>query len=81
MAVKYRLGLGRATFEKSKLRLTSKRVLLHIKSKIYNTYILPVILYGFVFVNWTTNLFRKTIETLQNRVWGIMTNYRLIDHI
>ena len=40
-AVKHRIALGWAAFGKNKQLLTSKLIPLHIKAKIYNTYILP----------------------------------------
>ena len=64
-AIKHRIALEWADFGKNKQLLTSKCIPLHIKAKIYNTYILPVVLYGLECVNWTTK-FCNTIETLQN---------------
>ena len=55
-AVKYRIGLGWAAFEKNKNLLVSKRIPYHIKMKIYNTYVLPLVLYGLECVNWTTKI-------------------------
>ena len=80
VAVSHRIGLGWAAFEKNKELLTSKRVPLHIKSKIYNTYVLPVVLYGLESVNWTSNMSSK-IETFQNHIMRFMTNHKLLDHI
>ena len=57
--VLHRIGLGWAAFEKNKVLLTSNRVPLHIKKKIYETYVLPVVLYGLECVNWTDNLCNK----------------------
>ena len=44
VAVKHRIGLGWAVFEKNKSMLTSRRIPYHIKSKIYNTYLLHVVI-------------------------------------
>ena len=44
-AVKHRIGLGWAAFEKNKILLTSKRVPYHINAQVYNTYILRIVLY------------------------------------
>ena len=79
-AVKHRIGLGWAAFEKNKKLLTSKRTPYRVKTDIYNTYILHVILYGLECVNWTTNLLHK-VETFQNHIMRYMMNKRLTDHI
>nr|XP_027215567.1 uncharacterized protein LOC113808362 [Penaeus vannamei] len=52
-AVKHRIGLGWAAFNKNKDVLTSKRIPYHLKSKIFNTYVIPDVLYGLECVNWT----------------------------
>ena len=80
VTVKHRIGLGWAAFEKNKSLLTSKRTPYHIKTSVYNTYILPVVLYGLECVNWTTNLLQK-VETFQNHMMRFMVNKRLTDHI
>ena len=64
VAVQHRIGLGWAAFEKNKDILTSTRVPYQIKSKIYNTYILPVVLYGLECVNWKITSLHK-IETFK----------------
>ena len=51
-----------------------------MKKRIYNTYILPVVLYGLECVNWTSSLCNK-IETFQNNMMRIMTNRTLLDHV
>ena len=71
-AVKHRIGLGWAAFEKNKEILTSKRVPYNIKAKVYNTYVLPVVLYGLECVNWTSKLC-MTVENLQNHIIRFMT--------
>ena len=80
VAVKHRIGLGWAAFEKNKTLLVSKRIPYHIKKKIYNTYVLPVVLYGLECVNWTIKLF-GIVETFQNHIMRFMTHHRLLDHI
>ena len=79
-AVKHRIGLGWAAFEKNKILLTSKRVPYRIKASVYTTYVLPVVLYRLECVNWTIKLYHK-IETFQNHIMRFMTNNRLIDHV
>ena len=79
-AVKHRIALGWAAFSRNKQLLTSRRVPLHVKAGIYNTYILPVVTYGLECVNWTTKLCSK-IETFQNHIMRCMTNHHLTDHI
>ena len=78
--VQHRIGLGWAAFENNKHILTSTRVPYKIKTKVYNTYILPVLLYGLDCVNWTTTLLKR-VETFQNHIMRFMTNKRLTDHI
>ena len=80
VAVKHRIGLGWAAFEKNKSMLTSRRIPYHIKSKIYNTYVLHVVLYGLECVNWTEKL-HASVETFQNHMMRFITNHKLIDHI
>ena len=55
-AVKHRIGLGWVTFEKDKLLVTSTRVPYHIETKIFDTCILPVVLYGTCYL-FVFNLF------------------------
>ena len=78
-AVKHRIGLGWAAFEKNKTLLTSKRTPYHIKANVYEKYVLSVVLHGLECVNWTTKLLQK-VETFQNHIMRFMTNKRLIDH-
>jgi hypothetical protein len=80
IAVQHRIGLGWAAFEKNKTILTSPRVPYHIKAKTYNTYILPVLLYGLDCVNYKVTTLNK-LETFQNHIMRFMTNKRLTDHI
>ena len=46
VTVQHRIALGWATFNKYKAVLTSKRVSYHLKSKIFNTHVMPVVRYG-----------------------------------
>ena len=78
VAVKHRIGLGWAAFGKHEQLIKSKRVSIHIKSKIYLTYILPVVLYGLDCVTWTQKL-ENLIETFQNHIMRFITGHRLID--
>ena len=48
VAVQHRIGLGWAAFNKNKAVLTSKRISYHLKSKICNTFVIPIVLYGLV---------------------------------
>ena len=73
MTLQHRIGLGWAAFEKNKYILTSP---LRIKAKTYNTYILPVLLYGLDFVNWKVTTLNK-IENFQNHIMRFMTNKQL----
>ena len=66
--------------KKNKNLLVSKRIPYHIKTKIYNTYVLPVVLYGLECVNWTTKRC-GTVEIFQNHIMRFMTNHSLLDHI
>ena len=65
-AAKHRIGLGWAAFEKNKELLTSKCVPYNIKTKVYNTYVLPVVMHGLECINWTYKLC-MTVETSQER--------------
>ena len=80
VAVKHRIGLGWVALEKNKLLLSSTRCSYHIKTKIFNTYILPVVFYGMECVIWTKKL-QQTMKTFQNHIMRFMTNHRFIDHI
>ena len=76
----HRIGLGWAAFEKNRILLSSNRIPMHVKRKIYETYILQVVLYGLDCVNWTSLLCGK-IETFQNHIMRAMTNKTLLDHV
>lgn len=56
------INLGWVISEKNKELLTSNWLLYSIKSKIYDIYIMLVVLYGIKFVNQTSTLYKK-IET------------------
>ena len=82
VAVQHRIGLGWAAFNKNKAVLTSKRVSYHLKSKIFNTYVIPAVPYGLECVNWTSKSLQKlVVHLLQNHVMSFMTNKRLSDHM
>ena len=78
--VQHRIGLGWAAFGKHKHLLTSSRIPYHIKRKIYNTYILPVVLYGLDCITWNNTLSKK-IESFQNHIMRFITGYKLLDKV
>ena len=80
ITVKHRIGLGWAAFGKNEKILKSKRVPLYIKKKIYDVYILPVILYGADCITWTPRLTNQ-MEVFQNDIMRILTGYRRTDKI
>ena len=65
----FRLHMTRVCVCVNKLLLTSTRVPYHIKTKIFNTYILPVVLYGM-----EAKKLQQTMETFQNHIMRFMTN-------
>ena len=78
-AVQYRIGLGWAAFNINKAALTSRRISYHLKSKIFNTYVIPVVLYGLECVNWTSKSLQKLV-VFQNHIMRFMSNKRMSDH-
>ena len=80
VAVQHRIGPGWATLNKNKAVLTSKRISYHLKSKIFNTYVIPVVLYGLECVKWTSKSLQKLV-VFQSHMMRFMTNKRLSDHI
>ena len=80
IAVKHRVGLAWATFGKHASILKSNRIPLHIKTKIYNIYILPILLYGMECIAWTKNLL-QIVEVFQNNIMRLMTGHRLIERV
>jgi len=79
-ALKHRIGLGWAAFQKNSTVLKSKRVPLSIKAKVYLVYVLPVVLYGLDCITWTKKL-SESVEVFQNHIMRFMTGHRLIDRI
>jgi hypothetical protein len=79
-AVDHRIALAWAAFSKKEHILKSNRVTTKVKSKIYNTYIVPVLLYGLDCVTWTNKLSSK-IEVFQNHVMRFITGKRLEDRV
>lgn len=61
VAMKQRIGLGWAAFAKHENSLKSKRIPINIKTRIYETYILPVVLYSLDCITWNTKLSQKII--------------------
>ena len=80
VAVRHRIGLGWAAFGKHEKILKSSRVPLHVKTKIYLSYILPVVLYGLDCVTWNKTLSSK-IEVFQNHILRFLTGHRQSDKI
>ena len=78
-AVQHRIGLGWAAFNKNKAVLTSTRIPYQLKSKIFNTYVLPVVLYGLECVNWSSKSLQK-LSVFQNHMMRFMKNTKLSDH-
>ena len=69
VAVQHRTGLGWATLSKNKAVLTSKRISYHLTSKIFNTYVIPFVLYGVESI--------QKFAVFQNHMVRFMTNKRL----
>ena len=80
VAVRHRIGLGWAAFGKQEKILKSTRVPIHVKTKIYLSYILSVVLYGLDCVTWNKSLVSK-IEVFQNHILRFITGHRQIDKI
>ncbi len=80
VALKHRIGLGWAAFAKHETMLKSKRVPIYIKTKIYKTYILPVVLYGLDCITWSNKLCQK-VEVFQNHIMRFITGHKQIDKI
>ena len=78
VALKHRIGLGWAAFEKHKTILKSKRVPIATKVRTYLLYVLPVVLYGLDCITWDQKL-SQSIEVFQNHVMRFITGHRLID--
>lgn len=56
--VQNRIGLSWVVFAKNKALPASSHLLFKTKVKVYNAYILPVLLYGLVCINWTVTLLK-----------------------
>ena len=80
VALQHRIGLGWAAFEKNKNLLTTNRIPIALKSKILNTYVMPIVLYGLECINWNSKSLAK-ISTFQNHMMRIIINKRLRDHV
>ena len=79
-ALKHRIGLGWAAFQKNSTLLKSKRVPFSVKAKVYLIYVLPVVLYGLDCLTWTTKLSER-VEVFQNHIMRFITGHRLVDRI
>ena len=80
VALKHRIGLGWAAFQKNSCVLKSKRVPISVKVKVYNIYVLPVVLYGLDCITWTKKL-SNCIEVFQNHIMRFILGHKLIDKI
>ena len=79
-AVESRINKGWIAINKNKLLLTSKRIPINIKVKIYKTYVLPVVLYGSECVTWNENLLNK-MEIFHNKVMRMILRVKLTDRV
>ena len=77
-ALKHRIGLGWAAFQKHSTVLKSKRVPIPIKVRVYQIYVLSVVLHGLDCISWTKDLL-DSIEVFQNHVMRFIIGKRLID--
>ena len=77
-ALKHRIGLGWAAFQKNSTVLKSKRVPIPIKVRVYQIYVLSVVLHGLDCISWTKELL-DSIEVFQNHVMRFIVGKRLID--
>ena len=76
--IKHRIALGWAAFNNKKHILKSPRIPIKVKTKVFNVYILPVLLYGMDCVTWT-KLLLNHMEVFQNHAMRFMTGFRLLD--
>ena len=79
-ALKHRIGLGWAAFQKNSTLLKSKRVPISVKAKVYLIYVLPVVLYGLDCLTWTKALSER-VDVFQNHIMRFITGHRLSDKI
>ena len=71
-ALKHRIGLGWAAFQKKSMVLKSKRAPISVKVKPYLIYILPAVLYGPYCLTWNKALANQ-IEVFQNHIMRFFT--------
>ena len=74
--IRHRIGLDWAAFGKHEKILKSRRVPLHVKTKVYASYILPVVLYGLDCITRNKALSSK-IEVFQNHILRFLTGHKL----
>ena len=79
-AIKHRIGLGWDAFNKNKLLLTSKRIPIKIKTKIYTTFVMPVVLYALECSTWKQTSLQK-LEVFQNHIMRFITSHTMLDKI
>ena len=79
-ALEHRINIGWAAVNRNKTLLTSKRIPLHIKTKVYKTYIIPAVTYGLEAIAWTKSLENK-LEIFQNKIMRMITGNKQIEKI
>lgn len=79
-AIDNRIAKGWAAVNKNEILLKSNRIPINIKTKIYKTFIMPIVLYGCECITWNKNLLRK-MEVFQNKILRIITNVNIKDHV
>ena len=79
-AVNHRIGLRWAAISKHAHVLKSRMVPLSIKTKMYEIYIRPVVMYGLDCIPWTQSLINKR-EMFQNHFMRMITGHKLMDRV
>ena len=80
LAALKRIGLGWADFQNNSTILKSKHVPIPTKVRVYQIYVLSVVLHGLDCTTWTQRI-SDSIEVFQNHVMRFITSHRLIDKI
>ena len=79
-ALDARIAKGWIAVNKNKALLNSPRLSIKTKVKVYQTYIVPVLLYGCECITWSKKLL-KQIEIFQNKIMRLITGVKLQDHV
>ena len=79
-AVEGRINKGWQAFQNKKDLITSRQLSYKTKKDIYETFILPVVLYSMETVTWKPILLQKLV-TFQNHIMRFMTNHLLSDRV